>query len=318
MAHAIEFRNVSKQFAGGRNAVERLSFAVEEGTTMALVGPSGCGKTTSLKMINRLTDPTDGEILVQGRSITTLPLLELRRSLGYVIQYIGLFPHMTVADNIAVVPKMLKWPKAKIDARVDELLDLVGLPPAEYRHRRPRALSGGQQQRVGVARALAADPPILLMDEPFGALDPITRLRLQDELVQIQRKLHKTVVIVTHDMDEAVRLGDHIAVLQNGHLVQLGSPAAVLAKPANDFVANLLGQDRLLKLLRKTMVGTVMARSPITTDAPRIGDKASLEDALLALLATGMPGAAVVNGAGEIIGSLSAAEIVGAAKIAAC
>jgi osmoprotectant transport system ATP-binding protein len=198
------------------------------------------------------------------------------------------------------------------------LLDLVGLPPAEYRHRRPRALSGGQQQRVGVARALAADPPILLMDEPFGALDPITRLRLQDELVQIQRKLHKTVVIVTHDMDEAVRLGDHIAVLQNGHLVQLGSPAAVLAKPANDFVANLLGQDRLLKLLRKTMVGAVMARSPIAADAPRIGDKASLEDALLALLATGMPGAAVVDSAGEIIGSLSAAEIVGAAKIAAC
>ena len=318
MAHAIEFRNVSKQFAGGRNAVEQLSFAVEEGTTMALVGPSGCGKTTSLKMINRLTDPTDGEILVQGRSITTLPLLELRRSLGYVIQYIGLFPHMTVADNIAVVPKMLKWPTVKIDARVDELLDLVGLPPAEYRHRRPRALSGGQQQRVGVARALAADPPILLMDEPFGALDPITRQRLQDELVQIQRKLHKTIVIVTHDMDEAVRLGDHIAVLQNGHLVQLGSPAAVLAKPANDFVASLLGHDRLLKLLRKTTVGTVMARSPITTDAPRIGDNASLEDALLALLATGMSGAAVVNGAGEIIGSLSAAEIVGAAKTPVC
>ncbi|MDY0884391.1 ABC transporter ATP-binding protein [Dongia soli] len=318
MAHAIEFRNVSKQFAGSRNAVERLSFAVEEGTTMALVGPSGCGKTTSLKMINRLTDPTDGEILVQGRSIRTLPLLELRRSLGYVIQYIGLFPHMTVADNIAVVPKMLKWPKAKIDTRVDELLELVGLPPTEYRYRRPRALSGGQQQRVGVARALAADPPILLMDEPFGALDPITRLRLQDELVQIQRKLHKTIVIVTHDMDEAVRLGDRIAVLQNGHLVQLGSPATVLAKPANDFVADLLGQDRLLKLLRKTTVGAAMARSPITTDAPRIGEKASLEEALLALLATGMPGAAVINDAGRIIGSLSAAEIVGAAKAAAC
>lgn len=314
MAHAIEFKNVSKRFDSGGLAVDQLSFAVEEGTTMALVGPSGCGKTTSLKMINRLIDPTSGEILVRGRSIAAIPLLELRRSLGYVIQYIGLFPHMTVAKNVAVVPKLLRWPKAKIDARVDELLDLVGLPPYEYRNRRPRALSGGQQQRVGVARALAADPPILLMDEPFGALDPITRVRLQDELVQIQRKLHKTIVIVTHDMDEAVRLGDRIAVLQAGRLVQLGSPASLLAAPVNAFVADLLGHDRLLKLLRTTPVSTVMARESAILDGPKIGERSSLEEALLAMLASGAPSMAVVGASGHVVGRLTAADVIEAAR----
>ena len=312
MSHAIEFRNVSKQFGEGGPAVDRLSFSVEEGTTMALVGPSGCGKTTSLKMINRLVEPTAGEILVAGRAIMTVPLLELRRSLGYVIQSVGLFPHMTVADNVGVVPHLLGWPKARIDARVDELLDLVGLPPAEYRHRRPRALSGGQQQRVGVARALAADPPILLMDEPFGALDPITRDRLQDELIQIQRKLRKTIMIVTHDMNEAVRLADRIAVLQAGRLVQLCGPASLLAAPANAFVADLLGRDRLLKLLRTTPAGAVMARGPSgdAASGPRVREDASLEEALLAMLQAGAPGVAVIGDAGEILGSLTATDIV--------
>jgi osmoprotectant transport system ATP-binding protein len=314
MAQAIEFRDVSKSFDSGAPAVDRLSFVVEEGTTMVLVGPSGCGKTTSLKMINRLIDPTSGEILVRGRSIAAIPLLELRRSLGYVIQYIGLFPHMTVAENVAVVPKLLRWPKAKIEARVDELLDLVGLPPGEYRNRRPRALSGGQQQRVGVARALAADPPILLMDEPFGALDPITRVRLQDELVQIQRKLHKTIVIVTHDMDEAVRLGDRIAVLQAGRLVQLGSPASLLAAPVNAFVADLLGRDRLLKLLRTTPVRTVMTRERAALDGPKIGEWSSLEEALLVMLESGTSLIAVVEASGQIIGRLTAAGVIGAAR----
>ena len=318
MSHAIEFRNVSKQFGEGGPAVDRLSFSVEEGTTMALVGPSGCGKTTSLKMINRLVEPTAGEILVAGRSITTVPLLELRRSLGYVIQYVGLFPHMTVADNVGVVPHLLGWPKARVDARVNELLDLVGLPPAEYRHRRPRALSGGQQQRVGVARALAADPPILLMDEPFGALDPITRDRLQDELIQIQRKLRKTILIVTHDMDEAVRLADRIAVLQAGRLVQLGGPASLLAAPANAFVADLLGRDRLLKLLRTTSVGAVMARWPggDAASGPNVRKEASLEEALLAMLAAGTPSVVVIGEAGEILGSLTATDIVKSATLA--
>ncbi|HVJ42945.1 MAG TPA: ABC transporter ATP-binding protein [Dongiaceae bacterium] len=314
MAQAIEFRAVSKKFGDGRSAVEQLSFTVEEGTTMALVGPSGCGKTTSLKMINRLTDPTGGEILVRGHSITSLPILELRRSLGYVIQYIGLFPHMTVAENIAVVPKLLNWSKTKIDNRVDELLDLVGLPPGEYRQRRPRALSGGQQQRVGVARALAADPPILLMDEPFGALDPITREHLQDELVQIQRKLHKTVVIVTHDMDEAVRLSDRIAVLQAGRLVQLDSPAALLALPANAFVADLLGQGRLLKLLRTIPISRIMQPMTRAVEGPGVTERASIEEALLAMLANSAHSLTVLDQSGVPIGSLNATDLVRAVK----
>jgi osmoprotectant transport system ATP-binding protein len=312
MAHAIEFKSVSKRFKGGELAVDQLTFAVEEGTTTALVGPSGCGKTTSLKMINRLTDPTSGEILVAGRSITATPLLELRRSLGYVIQYIGLFPHMTVAQNVAVVPNLLGWSRTRINDRVDELLDLVGLSPAEFRNRRPRQLSGGQQQRVGVARALAADPPILLMDEPFGALDPITRVRLQDELRLIQQKLRKTVVIVTHDMDEAVRLADRIAVLQGGRLVQIGSPAALLAGPVNDFVADLLGRDRLLKLLRTMSVGAAMTREPVSGDAPRLREDSSLEAALLAMLAAGVSHVAVVGSGGDTVGALTAADITSA------
>ncbi|QEX21990.1 hypothetical protein FRZ61_19190 [Hypericibacter adhaerens] len=312
MAQAIEFRHVSKRFDHGGLAVDDLSFRVEAGSTMALVGPSGCGKTTSLKMINRLVEPTSGEISVGGRSITSMGLLELRRSLGYVIQYVGLFPHMTVAENIGVVPQLLGWPKAKIAARTDELLDLVGLAPKDYRGRRPRALSGGQQQRVGVARALAADPPVLLMDEPFGALDPITRDRLQDELIQIQRKLRKTIVIVTHDMDEAVRLADRIAVLRAGKLIQLGTPAEVLAKPADDFVADLLGRDRLLKLLRTTPVTKVM--QPVGSgEAARISEQGSLEEALLAMLAAGQSRAAVFGGDGGIVGSVTAADIVSSA-----
>jgi osmoprotectant transport system ATP-binding protein len=309
MAQAIEFRHVSKRFDNGSLAVDDLSFRVEAGSTTALVGPSGCGKTTSLKMINRLTDPTSGEILVGGRSIASMGLLELRRSLGYVIQYVGLFPHMTVAENIGVVPHLLGWPKSRIKARIDELLDLVGLAPQEFRDRRPRALSGGQQQRVGVARALAADPPVLLMDEPFGALDPITRDRLQDELIQIQRKLRKTVVIVTHDMDEAVRLADRIAVLRAGKLVQLGSPAEVLASPANDFVADLLGRDRLLKLLRTTPVTKVMTSGGDAAMA-QIAEQGSLEEALLAMLAAGRSDAAVLGSSGRIMGQVTAADII--------
>jgi len=310
MAQAIEFRHVSKRFDNGSLAVDDLSFVVEAGTTMALVGPSGCGKTTSLKMINRLTDPTSGEILVGGRSIAATGLLELRRSLGYVIQYVGLFPHMTVAENIGVVPHLLGWPRSRIEARIDELLDLVGLAPREFRDRRPRALSGGQQQRVGVARALAADPPALLMDEPFGALDPITRDRLQDELIQIQRKLRKTVVIVTHDMDEAVRLADRIAVLRAGKLVQLGTPAEVLASPADSFVAELLGRDRLLKLLRTTPVAKIMTSGGGGAAGARIAEQGSLEEALLAMLAAGQPDAVVLGSDGQLIGSVTAADIV--------
>ena len=314
MAPAIEFRDVTKEFSG-KTAVDRLSFGMAQGETVALVGPSGCGKTTSLKMINRLVEPTSGEILVAGRSITQMPLLELRRSLGYVIQYVGLFPHMTVADNVAAVPALLHWPKAKIDARVDELLDLVGLPPAEYRKRRPRALSGGQQQRVGVARALAADPPVLLMDEPFGALDPITRARLQDELKAIQRKLHKTIVIVTHDMDEAVRLADRVAVLRAGKLVQFDAPSKLLLAPVDSFVADLLGRDRLLKHLRTVPLKTLAV--PGRPSGPQLSENSSLEDALLAMLAAGASSATAVAGGGEVLGTVTAASIVTSARTAA-
>lgn len=308
MAQAIEFRNVTKRYVAGGVAVSNLSMTVDAGSIVALVGPSGCGKTTSLKMVNRLIEPSDGEILLNGEPISRIPLLELRRSLGYVIQYVGLFPHMTVADNIAVVPRLLKWPQRRIDARVDELLDLVGLPPTEFRARRPRALSGGQQQRVGVARALAVDPPILLMDEPFGALDPITRVRLQSELVDIQRKLHKTIVIVTHDMDEAVQLGDRIAVLRGGELVQFGPPAELLAAPSDTFVASLLGRDRYLKLLRTLPVERVMLQGEAATNVPAVPARASLEDALLAMLSAGVSTINVVSDE-KTVGLISAAQI---------
>jgi osmoprotectant transport system ATP-binding protein len=245
-----------------------------------------------------------------------MTLLELRRPLGYVIQYVGLFPHMTVGENIGIVPHLPGWPKTRIATQIDELPDLVGLVPHEYRDRRPRALSGGQQ-RVGVARALAADPPVLLMDEPFGALDPITRDRLQGELLQIQRKLHKTIVIVTHDMDEAVRLADRISVLRSGKLVQQGSPAEVLTAPTDDFVAELLGRDRLLKLLRTTSVGRIMdaGGSPGFAEGgkaaqARVAEHGSLEEALLAMLAAGQPHIEVVGSGDHIVGSVTAADIM--------
>ncbi|WP_374378394.1 ABC transporter ATP-binding protein [Dongia sp.] len=308
MAQTIEFRNVTKQYFAGGVAVADLSMKIEAGSIVALVGPSGCGKTTSLKMINRLIEPTSGEILLEGQSISRLPLLELRRSLGYVIQYVGLFPHMSVADNIAVVPRLLGWPQRRIDARVDELLELVGLPPAEYRSRKPRALSGGQQQRIGVARALAADPPVLLMDEPFGALDPITRIRLQAELKDIQRKLNKTIVIVTHDIEEAVYLGDRIAVLRGGALIQYDRPQDLLAEPADDFVASLLGSDRHLKLLRTLVVRDVLTPTGTAIDGPSIAPASTLTDALMTMLEAGKAAVNVID-AGRVVGHISANDI---------
>ncbi len=309
MTRSIEFRAVSKRF-GEHVAVERLSFALDAGATLALVGPSGCGKTTSLKMINRLIEPSEGEILVNGEAVSRMPVLELRRSLGYVIQQVGLFPHMSVAENVAVVPRLLGWPPGRIRARVDELLDLVGLPPAVFRDRRPRALSGGQQQRVGVARALAADPPILLMDEPFGALDPITRERLQEELASIQSKLRKTVVIVTHDMNEAVRLADRIAVLREGRLVQIGAPAELLHTPADAFVAELLGRDRRIRLLRTLTVAGAMSPPDPGVSEPSIGEEESLEAALIALLEHRAGALAVRSAAGAVVGALRPADLV--------
>ncbi|MHB1592972.1 MAG: ABC transporter ATP-binding protein [Streptosporangiaceae bacterium] len=252
----IEFCHVTKQFPGQReSAVTDLSFRIDAGEICCLVGPSGGGKTTTMKMINRLVDCTDGDILIGGRSVRTADPIELRRSIGYVIQEVGLFPHMTVAENIAVVPKLLGWSKDRRKQRTAELLELVNLPH-EMGRRYPAQLSGGQRQRVGLARALAVDPPVMLMDEPFGALDPITRCRLQDEFLRLHRELRKTTVFVTHDIDEAIKMGDRIAVLRDGgHLAQYATADALLAHPADEHVANLVGADRGLRRLALRRAG---------------------------------------------------------------
>ena len=255
----IELVGVTKRYPGQKKAaVEDVNLHIPAGQILMLVGPSGCGKTTTLKMINRLIEPTSGQILIGGEDARAKDADELRRHIGYVIQGGSLFPHMTVAANIAMVPQMLGWDRKRITERVDELLDLVGLDPARYRDRYPRELSGGQQQRVGVARGLAADPPVILMDEPFGAVDPITRQRLQDELLSIQEELRKTIVCVTHDFDEAVKLGDQIAILrEGGEIAQLDTPANILAAPANRFVENFIGAGSTLKQLTLSRVGEI-------------------------------------------------------------
>lgn len=262
----IRFESVTKRFGDGPAAVEALDLEINDGELTVLVGPSGCGKTTSLRMINRLEDLTEGRILVDNRDIMAMDRIELRRGIGYVMQSAGLFPHRTIRDNIATVPRLLGWERERIDARVAELVELVGLMP-ELLQRYPHALSGGQQQRVGVARALAADPPIMLMDEPFAAVDPIVRTRLQDELLRLQRRLRKTVVFVTHDIDEAIKIGDRIAVLREpGQVAQYASPAELLAAPANGFVADFLGHERELRRLALIAVGTIEAEpAPIVS-----------------------------------------------------
>jgi len=256
---SILLDQVTKRYAGqSKPAVDGITLEIPAGKIVMLVGPSGCGKTTTLKMINRLIEPSEGRIVLGDDDVTSIDGDELRRRIGYVIQAGGLFPHLTVAANIAIVPKMLGWSKDRIAARVDELLELVSLDPDTYRDRFPRELSGGQQQRVGVARALAADPPVLLMDEPFGAVDPITRQRLQDELINIQQELQKTIVIVTHDFDEAVKLGDWIVIFSEGaHIVQYDTPERILAEPANEFVENFIGSGAGLKQLTLTRVRDV-------------------------------------------------------------
>ncbi|WP_414120498.1 ABC transporter ATP-binding protein [Corynebacterium nuruki] len=258
----IRLVDVVKTYPGQQDpAVEGVSLTIPAGEIVMFVGPSGCGKTTTLKMINRLIEPTSGNIFIDGEDVTSHNPTELRRTIGYVIQGGGLLPHLSVKDNVGLVPGLLKWPKKRIAARVDELLDMVGLAPEVYRDRYPRELSGGQQQRVGVARGLAADPPVILMDEPFGAVDPITRQRLQDELLSLQEELHKTIVIVTHDIDEAVKLGDRILVLgEQARIAQYDVPEAVLGNPASDYVADFVGSGSKLKqlsLLRVEDVGTV-------------------------------------------------------------
>ncbi|MCF6507685.1 ATP-binding cassette domain-containing protein [Blastococcus sp. MG754426] len=255
----IRLEGVTKRYPGqDRPAVDDVDLEIAAGETVMFVGPSGCGKTTLLKMLNRLIEPTSGRIHLGDEDVTDQDADQLRRRIGYVIQAGGLFPHMTVATNVGMVPRMLRWDKQRTAARIDELLELVGLDPAVYRDRYPRELSGGQQQRVGVARALAADPPVLLMDEPFGAVDPVTRQRLQDELLRIQEELGKTIVFVTHDFDEAVKLGDRIVVFDVGaRVVQYDTPERILAEPAEDYVADFVGAGATLKQLTLTRVGDV-------------------------------------------------------------
>jgi osmoprotectant transport system ATP-binding protein len=276
-ASTVEFRHVTKRYdpraKNTPGAVNDLSLTVPAGKICVLVGPSGCGKTTSLKMVNRLIEPTSGQILIDGVDAATRDVTELRRSIGYVIQQVGLFPHQTIGENVATVPRLLGWPKPRLRARADELLSLVGLEPAAYRDRYPAQLSGGERQRVGVARALAADPPIMLMDEPFGAVDPIVRERLQNEFLRLQEDLAKTILFVTHDIDEAIKMGDLVAVLQvGGHLAQFGPPDEILANPASEFVARFVGADRGLKRLSLSRVGDIELR-PVVTARP--GDDAS-------------------------------------------
>lgn len=253
----IKLENITKSY-DGITAVKDLTLEVKEGEFVVLLGPSGCGKTTTLKMINRLITPTSGRIYVEGQDISTVNPIELRRQIGYVIQHIGLLPHMTISDNIALVPRLKGWPKDKRTKRADELLDMVGLDPETYRGKYPHQLSGGERQRIGVARALAVDPPILLMDEPFGALDPITRVQLQDEFLKLEEQVKKTVIFVTHDMDEAVRLADKIAIMDDGQLHQYATPMEILKHPADDFVAQFMGGDRFFRQLKLLTVRDVM------------------------------------------------------------
>ncbi|MCT4620977.1 MAG: betaine/proline/choline family ABC transporter ATP-binding protein [Marinisporobacter sp.] len=243
----IRFESVSKVYEDGFKALDQMKLHINEGELLVLIGPSGCGKTTTMKMINRLIEPTEGKIFIGGKEISNLNPVELRRDIGYVIQQIGLLPHMTIAQNVALVPKLKKMDPNAYMKRVDELLDLVGLDPEVYRNRYPSELSGGQQQRVGVIRALAADPPIILMDEPFSALDPISREQLQEELVKLQEEIKKTIIFVTHDMDEALKIADRICIMREGKIVQLDTPEHILRHPADDFVRSFIGEERLNK-----------------------------------------------------------------------
>jgi osmoprotectant transport system ATP-binding protein len=303
-AATVEFVHVQKRYHGQQDpAIRDLSFTVPAGEVCVLVGPSGCGKTTAMRLVNRMIELTDGDILLDGQTIKNRDTAQLRREIGYAIQQVGLFPHLSVADNIATVPKLLGWDKGRIRARVDELLDLVGLDP-DMRKRYPAQLSGGQRQRVGVARALAVDPPLMLMDEPFGAIDPITRSRLQDEFLRLQNEIRKTVLFVTHDIDEAIKMGDRIAVLRTGgELAQFATPAEMLMHPADEFVEQFVGSDRALKRLALTRVRELDLRVLMPEHErdghPRIPEDVPLRDALAQLLQAGRQEGVVVDGAGQ-------------------
>jgi osmoprotectant transport system ATP-binding protein len=306
----IEFDHATKRYPGrAAPAVDDLSLSIPAGEICCLVGPSGGGKTTAMKLVNRLVELTSGDVRVDGRSVRALDQTELRRGIGYVIQQVGLFPHMTVAENVATVPRLLGWSKAETATRVDELLDLVDLPAPDYRSRYASQLSGGERQRVGLARALAADPPVMLMDEPFGALDPITRTRLQKELLRIQGEVRKTIIFVTHDIDEAILVGDRVAILREGGvLVQYATPDTILASPADEFVAAFVGADRGLKRLSLRRLSEVELDPAVSEGAPVLDASTTLRDAVSTMLADGTT-SVVVSSDGKSLGSLSLARI---------
>jgi osmoprotectant transport system ATP-binding protein len=333
-AATLEFRNVSKTYPGSATAaIQDLSLEVPAGDVCVLVGPSGCGKTTAMRLVNRMIEMSGGDILLDGQSVRARRPADLRREIGYAIQQIGLFPHQTIAENIATVPRLLGWPRERVRARVDELIELIGLDPEEMRGRYPAQLSGGQRQRVGVARALAADPPLMLMDEPFGAIDPITRERLQNELLRLQARIRKTIVFVTHDIDEAIKMGDRIAVMKvGGVLAQYATPAELLMQPADEFVEDFVGADRALKRLALTRVRDIHlwdvdAARPFTLVTDGDGRPAAwerdgrryealtvegddvLRDALSDLLRSQVQYGVVVDEQGRVSGLLSVAII---------
>jgi osmoprotectant transport system ATP-binding protein len=314
-AAELELRNVSKRYPGQREpAIGDLSLTVPAGEVCVLVGPSGSGKTTAMRLINRMIALSGGDILLGGRSVLAQEPRELRREIGYVIQQVGLFPHLTVGENIATVPRLLGWDKPRIAARVQELLALIGLDPDEMAARYPAQLSGGQRQRVGVARALAADPPLMLMDEPFGAIDPISRARLQDEFLGLQRQVRKTVVFVTHDIDEAIKMGDRIAILREGGvLAQYDTPSEILTRPADEFVAQFVGADRALKRLSLT----TLAELPLlaadgaagATEARSVPRETTVHDALSLLLSASGEPLSVTDGDGRVLGLLTLEQV---------
>ncbi len=316
----IEFDDITKVYDDGTVAIEDISFTVEEGTTTVLVGPSGCGKTTTMKLVNRLEDPTEGTVYFDGQDITEKDPVDLRRNIGYVIQEIGLFDHMTVGENVATVPELKGWDRDRIDERIDELLDLMDLPAEKYRDQYPGELSGGQRQRVGVARALAADPDILLMDEPFGALDPITRSSLQDEFLEIQEQINTTILFVTHSVDEALKMGDRIAIFDVGELVRYDTPTKILEDPGSEFVDDFLGDDRALKQLQVTPVRSIMrdevppefdGLATHTTDAEAlvpVEPTDTAQTALSRIIQAGTDSVPVVEG-DDVVGSVTESDI---------
>jgi osmoprotectant transport system ATP-binding protein len=299
-AAEIVFDHVTKRYPGRPEpAVRDLTLTIPAGAICCLVGPSGAGKTTAMKMVNRLITITEGDIRIGEQSVRALDLTELRRGIGYVIQQVGLFPHMTVADNVATVPRLLGWPKERIRARADELLDLVELPAGDYRARFPAQLSGGERQRVGLARALASDPPAMLMDEPFGAVDPITRKRLQHELLRIQNEVRKTIIFVTHDIDEAILLADRIAILREGGvLAQYDTPEAILSHPADEFVERFIGADRGLKLLSLKRLDELELAPADGAERPSAPGSTTLRDALSLMITSGARSLVVVDEGG--------------------